>query len=303
MVYPDYYPEFSCIAGACKHSCCIGWEIDVDEEALARFSKVEGELGQRLQENISMEDVPHFKLKEGERCPFLNGDGLCDLILELGEETLCEICEKHPRFYNWFADHTEVGLGLCCEEAGRLILSRTEPVHLTGDLPEEPDGMFLLREELFGIAQDRSKPISRRAEGLLAYVGAVLPGKSTAEWADFLLHLERLDEAWTERLERLKEPVDLDGFDTYMAARQTEYEQFLVYLLYRHLSEAVDPFDLAGRTAFAVWGYELLRKLGAAVWTDAGAFSFEEQVELARLFSSELEYSDENLDLILEQLY
>jgi lysine-N-methylase len=65
MVYPDYYPEFSCIAGACKNSCCIGWEIDVDEEALARFSKVEGELGQRLQENISMEDVPHFKLKEG----------------------------------------------------------------------------------------------------------------------------------------------------------------------------------------------------------------------------------------------
>ena len=49
MVYPDYYPEFSCIAGACKHSCCIGWEIDVDEEALARFSKVEGELGQSLE--------------------------------------------------------------------------------------------------------------------------------------------------------------------------------------------------------------------------------------------------------------
>jgi len=303
VVYPDYYPEFFCIAGACRHSCCVGWEIDVDEAALARFSAVEGELGQRLKDNISMEDIPHFRLKEGDRCPFLNEAGLCDLILELGEESLCEICEKHPRFYNWFSDHTEVGLGLCCEEAGRLILSRAEPVKLVGDLPEEPDGMFLLREELFAIVQDRSKPLSKREEDVLTYVGAVLPEKSMAEWAGFLLELERLDEAWTARLERLKAPVDLEGFDTYMADRQTEYEQFLVYLLYRHLSEAVDPFDLAGRAAFAVWGCGLLRQLGAAVWTDTGEFPFEQQVELARLFSSELEYSDENLDLILEQLY
>ena len=29
---PEYYDRFRCIAGACKDSCCIGWEIDVDEE-------------------------------------------------------------------------------------------------------------------------------------------------------------------------------------------------------------------------------------------------------------------------------
>ena len=86
MVYPDYYPEFSCVAGACQHSCCVGWEIDIDEEALARFDRVEGELGKRLKENISMEEIPHFVLREGERCPFLNEKGLCDLILELGLE-------------------------------------------------------------------------------------------------------------------------------------------------------------------------------------------------------------------------
>ena len=31
LVYPDYYPEFRCSASACKHNCCIGWEIDIDE--------------------------------------------------------------------------------------------------------------------------------------------------------------------------------------------------------------------------------------------------------------------------------
>ena len=29
---PDYYRDFKCSAGNCKHSCCIGWEIDIDED-------------------------------------------------------------------------------------------------------------------------------------------------------------------------------------------------------------------------------------------------------------------------------
>ena len=33
---PFYYKEFHCIADACKDSCCIGWEIDIDEETARR---------------------------------------------------------------------------------------------------------------------------------------------------------------------------------------------------------------------------------------------------------------------------
>ena len=29
---PAYYPRFACLADRCRHSCCIGWEIEVDEE-------------------------------------------------------------------------------------------------------------------------------------------------------------------------------------------------------------------------------------------------------------------------------
>ena len=31
---PSYYEEFSCIADKCKDNCCIGWEIDIDEETI-----------------------------------------------------------------------------------------------------------------------------------------------------------------------------------------------------------------------------------------------------------------------------
>ena len=29
---PKYYQQFHCIADKCKHSCCIGWEIDIDKD-------------------------------------------------------------------------------------------------------------------------------------------------------------------------------------------------------------------------------------------------------------------------------
>ena len=34
-VRPDFYDDFHCLAAACRHSCCVGWEIDVDEDSLA----------------------------------------------------------------------------------------------------------------------------------------------------------------------------------------------------------------------------------------------------------------------------
>ena len=63
---PDYYSEFSCIADKCKDSCCIGWEIDIDEDTHEYYNFVEGEFGDRLRENMYMtEDGDHsFKLKK-----------------------------------------------------------------------------------------------------------------------------------------------------------------------------------------------------------------------------------------------
>jgi len=125
LIAPDYYKEFKCIASDCRHSCCIGWEIDIDEDTLALYDGTAGETGKRLQTNIERtEEGAHFRLGPDERCPFLNSEGLCDLIIGMGEESLCNICADHPRFRNYLSDRTEIGLGLCCEAAGKLILSR-----------------------------------------------------------------------------------------------------------------------------------------------------------------------------------
>ena len=300
MVFPEYYKDFKCIAGACRHSCCIGWEIDIDADTAAFYASVPGELGARLRENISAGEEPHFILGEGERCPFLNDENLCDLILQLGEEHLCGICTDHPRFRNELPGRIESGLGLTCEEAARLILGRKTPMRLVGARATEDD-FILARDAVIGLLQDREKPIPKRVEAMLALCGAATPHENMTDWAEMLLSLERLEEGWTALLELLRDHAgDPAAFDILMASRQTEYEQLLVYLVYRHLANACDGEELAARASFAAFGWMLLRALGAALYAKNGSFTFEDQVELARLFSSEIEYSDENLPALLE---
>lgn len=135
-VAPDYYTAFHCIADRCRHTCCEGWEVDIDDESAARF------LADPLTApHVDMRDTPHFRLLEGERCPFLRGDGLCRLIIERGEDVLCQTCRDHPRFRSYWTGLTEIGVGLVCEEAARLILGRTEPmrlVEISSDGNDEP---------------------------------------------------------------------------------------------------------------------------------------------------------------------
>lgn len=46
LIAPEGYDSFACIADRCQHTCCAGWEIDVDEDALAAYRQVQGPLGE-----------------------------------------------------------------------------------------------------------------------------------------------------------------------------------------------------------------------------------------------------------------
>ena len=62
---PDYYTKFACIADKCQHSCCIGWEIDIDDDTIEYYKTVEGSLGERLKNNIASDnETAHFILKK-----------------------------------------------------------------------------------------------------------------------------------------------------------------------------------------------------------------------------------------------
>ena len=288
LIAPDYYSRFSCIAGACRHSCCIGWEIDIDEDTREYYRTMPGEIGKRLKDNIiDTDETACFRMGEGERCPFLNQDNLCDLILALGEESLCQICDDHPRFRNFFSDRTEIGLGLCCEAAGELILFQEAPVRPVtleddgeAELLEDVEADLLAtRDELISIAQDRTQSIEDRIDAILTRSG-LNPDLSLPRWADVLLSLERLDNAWAVLLDRLKTQSARELSQNW----DTPFEQLLTYLLFRHLPGALDDGDLPGRVAFCGFITHLLR----ALFSIQPEQSKKTLVELARLYSSDI---------------
>ena len=175
---PSFFDQFKCIGSACTDTCCAGWEIEVDETTAEGYLTEKGAFGDRLRREIGSEPGEYFFKLKNNRCPFLNKENLCDIFINLGEDRLCDICREHPRFYNWFGDYTEVGLGLCCEEAERLLFSDSKPltfveeVHtdasdLLDDESEECEQMLEERKAIFTILQNRKKNIGARLKRLL----------------------------------------------------------------------------------------------------------------------------------------
>lgn len=297
QVTPNYYNKFKCIADKCKHNCCIGWEIDIDERTMEFYSSLASPLGERIRNSVEGE-APHFRLKEGDRCPFLNDSNLCDIISELGEEGLCDICHLHPRFRNFYNGFCEIGLGLCCEEAARIILSEKEKFVIelpkSVELTEQETEFFETRNLVFSILQDRSISIRERF-CRLSEIFSFEYDFSIPLLCDELLSLERLDEKWTEELKSLK----VYGFDKSIF--NNEYysvylENLAVYFVYRHMANAEFVVEYPDYIKFSLLSTYVI----AAIWAKNNCRTLEELSEVARMYSSEIEYSEDNTWALLD---
>lgn len=294
---PNYYKDFRCIANKCKHNCCIGWEIDIDENTLSLYDNVKTHFKKQLADGINLnDDCACFKLDGKGRCVFLNENNLCEIILNIGENSLCQICTDHPRFKNFYSNRIEMGLGLCCEEAGRIILSQKEPFSLekiyddgvdTLETQDEID-FFEYREYLFNRIEEK--------ESILDLCECEFPSKTVSKWADAFLSLERLDEYWTVLLNDLKS-IDIENV-TIPEEFEFCFKNLLTYFAYRHLNEFSNEKDLM----FIHLSCEMIKNLCKMHIKKYGELNFEDIVEYSRMYSSEIEYSDENIEKIIEML-
>ena len=261
LIAPSYYKSFKCIGGECKHNCCIGWEIDIDEKTKAYYKSLEGEMGRRMHQSIEENgETAYFRLVERERCPFLNSDNLCDIILTLGEDKLCQICSDHPRYRNFYSDRTEIGIGLCCETAAELIIENEaknkliilEDDEKVSELDEEDKIFFETRDKIFALIQDRGKNIEERIEALFNEFSISSVGLGALDWVDKYLSLEILDSGWKNVLNKIKE-LSKEPKPKGVAA-----EQILVYFIYRHLADGMYDGSFEQRIRFALLSLNMI---------------------------------------------
>lgn len=297
---PNYYENFQCISNRCRHSCCIGWEIDIDDVTLEYYKSINSDFGKKIRENIIQNDgYNFFKLSENERCPFLNKNNLCDIILALGEDSLCQICTDHPRFRNFYSDRIEIGLGLCCEEVARLILSNKEKFKIVeadnDGLPEMQSNIerdyFIKRNKIFEYFQNENISVKEK----------MCLNNETLCLKDLFqkyLSLEILDNNWKTLLEEIRHSYESIKDIVVPNEFDSCFEQMLIYFTYRHFSLLLEGIDEDNILKFIKTSVNVIYALCQLHIKKYKKIDIDDIIEYSRMYSSEIEYSSENLDAL-----
>ena len=294
ILAPKYYGKFKCIADKCRHSCCIGWEIDVDSETYSKYEALSCSEREKILKNTELcENNRRFILGKDDRCPNLCDNGLCGIILALGEDYLSDICRLHPRFFVDFSDRREMGLGLVCEEAARIILEDNEPLELveicgfnkervSNDCSYDPT---VLRNGIIKLIERGELSLREKLLKLEDEYSVRTDIYSDSEWIDIYSELEILDSEWENLLKNADVNVenDISAFEVY-------FERFLKYLVFRHVSGSQSFDNLRARLGFAI----LSAKIVMRIFARENLLTKERLFDIIRLYSSEIEYSEDN---------
>ena len=280
-IFPKFYKNFLCKADKCKHSCCKGWEIDIDEETAGKYLAMTGELGAEIRQNIGKnEDSYFFKLTEDERCPFLQKNGLCKIILNIGEENICEICTMHPRFFTMLDDVELCGVGLSCEKTCELLLG------------DEKDLVFYI--------EDTEEELS--FSEVLAVIGLNLPNEmqefslavnaeNINKVIEIMAKTEPINENWSKELSIMQDMdnVELKAKEYLENSDKNILNKIYQYILYRQLERLVD-IDIEALINYAQYSI-LFIILHIMISKELG--------ESVRRWLELIEYDTDKVDLIL----
>lgn len=281
---PKYYEKFKCIADKCKNSCCIGWEIDIDKVTLEKYNSILHPYSEKILQSIDNSDSPHFILDCNKNCPHLDEKGLCKIILNVGEEYICDICREHPRFYNFTNHGKEIGIGMSCEAACDLILSSDDFDDIVqigedkGKIKQYEFDAIKERDKVYYILKDDSLEIDGKVEALYDYFDVFLYRYYFPKIISKLEYLNDEHKILFSKAKYLKWNKDISK----------ELTRILAYFVYRHCSEAYDYDEFFASLSFAIFCTGLVSVL-----------SNKETVnEIARIVSEEIEYSETNTEKI-----
>ena len=334
-IMPTYCKSFRCIADRCRDNCCIGWEIDVDAHTAEYYKTVPGFFGEKLRDNIEEGEEPCFRLC-GERCPFLNENNLCEIIINLGEDKLCQICRDHPRYFEWYSDRKEGGIGLCCEEAARIIVTSKEKFS-TYEIPCEDEGcddystdlynmLIFARNQIITTLEREDLALKSKIYSIINYTFALQhmidnynyiktpiifqeSDKDTfadvKTFLDSFTLLEPIDTNWEEYLrkliassDRLSENLysETDKYDTYL-------KNIAVYFIWRYFLKGVYDEEILSKVRLMAVSLAMIKLMYLEAEFSEEMPDDEKCSTLAKSYSKEVEYSEENLEKIYDMTY
>ena len=212
------YDKFKCIADKCEFTCCKGWEINIDNST---YNKWKNENLDYLLEKVEAKDKKevYFINKENhEDCPFLDKQGLCNIVKNHGEEYLSLTCHTFPRIENVFDDRRELSLSCSCKEVVEIIsnlnkkinLSLENYIRINDDLSE-----LRIREALIYIMQQENISLEYKLIICFEMLLSILENESFNKKEDLLEEIEKYrDRNYIQNIILTYKNIELDIYDS-----------------------------------------------------------------------------------------
>ena len=132
---PDYYPDFQCKMGDCRHACCEGWPISLSMTDYFRLLGADcpPDMRDRLDRalRIALHPTPDRYAQLVPRydgsCAMHMPDGRCAIHAYLGPENLAAVCRLYPRGVRT-GTHHECSCANSCEKTLEMFLHREAPL-------------------------------------------------------------------------------------------------------------------------------------------------------------------------------
>lgn len=294
-LYPTFYHTFQCKANQCHHTCCQKWTIDVDEETAKLYQTLPTPLGEDLRKFMTVDDEGYYFMFSDKQptCPLLREDGLCRVVLELGEDSLCDTCHMHPRFYKYIEDLELCGVGLSCEESVEKLLA-TEGDQLLFTIEDDDDEFT---------AEDR--PVLENIFDLLAL--GINPAicqftlNHSIHYCQELVTVykktEPIDEEWTKQLAHLEAMLSSTTASTTMGFLKADtidvsaLNKVYQYILYRQI-DMLAEYSLESLVRYA---------FDATVFIALLTHQFGNLPEQIRRWSEQIEYDEDNVAFLFNE--
>ena len=292
IIKPAFYKDFKCIAGDCPDSCCQGWEVDADAESLAYYKSLDAQLPikKKIDSVLAKDEFDNtiFTLAPKKRCPFLNGENLCDMHIAIGEEHTPYTCRTFPRFIYEYGGIKEIGVSFSCPVAAETMykLDKWEfEEEINSDLPSLNDidaerylSLKSKRKEIYTILQNRELHINDRLLKMLDVSEDLINEKiiDNIDFFDSFKNPELINQEWEEFVKNAKvTPIE----------NSVSNENIAMYFIYKYFLTCVIDESITPEMAvkMAVVGVLINTYMNGGAWG-------------MHLWSKETEHSQYNMD-------
>ena len=243
---------------------------------------------------------------------------------------MCEICRQHPRFHNEYGNIRQTGLGMACEEATRLMFETKEfgLSQIQGTNSESTDdfdeSVLEIQLWILDLLKKKENPVEQRIEQIFDVVqgiqdhlnqtGEILntwkndPIKKNhilsqmreetyiKNWISIYQELDFMEPKIQKmfcKMEPMQCMIKEQGIDeSYM-------EHLMSYFIYRYLMKSCEDNNLIDKVKFAILSCLIIEQMNEYCKRN---HILKTPQEIARIYSKEIEYSQENMEIIFEEL-